>query len=162
MAEEKKKFDWAKMDKEFNWDGVKEKVKEAQEGSGDFPEIPDDTYEVEVEKLDFVTSKKGDPMVSIWFKILEGEYKGSRIFYNKVIQPQNDKAFGFQVHQNNEMLRSLCGWDEDEVEFENLSQYNDLILDIAEEIDEEELNYILEKGTNKGGYDTFKIIEILE
>ncbi|EAG8700782.1 DUF669 domain-containing protein [Listeria monocytogenes] len=163
MAEEKKKVNWEKMDESFDFTGINEKVKEASEGLGDFPEIPDGTYEVEVEKLELTTSKKGDPMLSIWFQILAGEFKGSRIFYNKVMQPQNDKAFGFQVHQNNIMLRDLSGWyEDDEVEFENLSQYNDLILDIAESIEEDKLNYILEKGTNKGGYDTFEILEILE
>ncbi|MBC2288577.1 DUF669 domain-containing protein [Listeria farberi] len=162
MSEEKKKIDWGKMDKSFDFTGIDEKVKEASSGGGDFPEISDDTYEVEVEKLELTTSKKGDPMLSIWFKILEGEFKGSRIFYNKVMQPQNDKAFGFQVHQNNIMLRDLSDWEEDEVEFENLKQYNELILDIAESIEEDNLEYLLEKGTNKGGYDTFKIVEILE
>ncbi|EAF2286805.1 DUF669 domain-containing protein [Listeria monocytogenes] len=162
MSEEKKKIDWGKMDASFDFTGIDEKVKEASGGGGDFPEIPDDTYEVEVEKLELTTSKKGDPMLSIWFKILEGEFKGSRLFYNKVMQPQNDRAFGFQVHQNNIMLRDLSDWEEDEVEFENLKQYDQLILDIAESIDEDNLEYLLEKGTNKGGYDTFKIVEILE
>lgn len=158
MAENK--FDWSKFDKQVDVEALQEDVKDVEEnGGGDFEPVPDGEYEVEVEVMELRESKKGDPMLTIWFKILEGEQEGQRIFYNRVMQPQNDKAFGFQVHQNNEMLRALWDCEKDDVEFKGFADYADLVLDIHEDIDGE-FEYLLEKGTNDGGYDTFKITEV--
>ncbi|MEC1377340.1 DUF669 domain-containing protein [Heyndrickxia oleronia] len=156
-------FDWSKFDKQVDLESLQADVKEVEEngGSGDFEPLPDGKYEVAVEKLELTESKKGDPMLTIWFKVVAGEFENQRIFYNKVMQPQNDKAFGLQVHQNNEMLRALWDCEKDDVEFKSFKQYADLILDIHEEIDGQ-FEYLLEKGTNKGGFDTFEIVEVFE
>ncbi|MBU5214997.1 DUF669 domain-containing protein [Heyndrickxia oleronia] len=156
-------FDWSKFDKQVDLESLQADVKEVEEngGNGDFEPLPDGKYEVAVEKLELTESKKGDPMLTIWFKVVAGEFENQRIFYNKVMQPQNDKAFGLQVHQNNEMLRALWDCEKDDVEFKSFKQYADLILDIHEEIDGQ-FEYLLEKGTNKGGFDTFEIVEVFE
>ena len=155
-------FDWAKFDKTVDLKGLDEKIKEAKEG-GNYPEIPEGKYEVEVDSMELGQSKKksdgsgGDPMVKIVFKIVDGEFKGQKIFYNGVIQPWNEKAFGYQVHRNNEMLEALSDGD---VKFTNFAAYNEIILDIFEEIDG--WNYVLEKSKDKKGYDQLNILEILD
>lgn len=156
-------FDWKKFDKNVDLQALEEDVKEVEEngGTGDYEDVPDGQYEVEVEKLELTESKKGDPMLSIWFTILVGDLEKQKIFYNKVMQPQNDKAFGFQVHQNNEMLRALWDCEKDDVKFTSFKDYAELVLDIHEDIDGK-FEYLLEKGTNKGGYDTFEIKEVFE
>lgn len=156
-------FDWSKFDKEVDLEALQEDVEEVEKngGFGDFEEIPDGEYEVSVEKLELTQSKKGDPMLTIWFKIIAGEYEGQRIFYNKVMQPQNDKAFGLQVHQNNEMLRSIWDCEKDDVKFTGFKDYADLVLDIHEDIDGK-FEYLLEKKTDKKGFDQFKILEVYE
>jgi hypothetical protein len=156
------KFNWDKFDRDVDLDALAEDVKEVEEnGGGDFEPVPDGQYEVAVEKLELTESKKGDPMLTIWFKIVDGELEGQRIFYNKVMQPQNDRAFGLQVHQNNEMLRSLWDCEKDDVKFTSFKDYAQLVMDIHEDIDGQ-LEYQLDKGTNKDGYDTFNIVEIFE
>jgi hypothetical protein len=67
---------------------------------------------------------------------------------------------GFQIHIANEFLRSLdTGVD---VDFDgNYEHYNDLILDVMEAIDKQ-LEYMLDYGENKKGYNTFKIKEVFE
>lgn len=155
-------FDWDKFDKDVDLNALADDVKEVEEnGGGGFEEIPDGEYEVAVEKLELTQSKKGDPMLTIWFKIVTGDLEGQRIFYNKVMQPQNDRAFGLQVHQNNEMLRKLWDCDKDDVKFISFKEYADMVLDIHEDIDGK-LEYLLEKGTNKDGYDTYDILEVFE
>ncbi|MEK5107052.1 DUF669 domain-containing protein [Cytobacillus sp. FSL K6-0129] len=155
-------FNWDKFDKQVDLEALAEDVKEVEEnGGGDFDSVPDGQYEVEVEKLELKESSKGDPMLTIWFKIIEGDYENQRIFYNKVMQPQNDKAFGLQVHQNNEMLRALWDCEKDDVKFTGFKDYADLVLDIHEDIDGQ-FEYLLEKGTNNGGFDTFEILEVFE
>ncbi|MEK4715251.1 DUF669 domain-containing protein [Sporosarcina sp. FSL K6-5500] len=156
------KFNWDKFDKQVDLEALQGDVKDVEEnGGGDFEPLPDGQYEVSVEKLELTESKKGDPMLTIWFIILTGEYEKQRLFYNKVMQPQNDKAFGLQVHQNNEMLRGLWDCEKDEVQFTSFKDYADLVLDIHEDIDGQ-LEYLLEKETNKDGYDNFKIVEVFE
>ncbi|KIN81215.1 DUF669 domain-containing protein [Clostridium botulinum] len=147
---------WDKFDKNIDVEGLKADAKEAAEnGGGDFKEVPHGEYEVEVNKLELRESKKGDPMLSIWFKILTGEYKGSLIFYNQVL------SSGFGLHKSKEMLRSLdSGVD---VEFECFSQYNNLLMDIAEAIDgklEYQLSYTANKKNNK--FSEYEIKDIFE
>lgn len=145
--------DFSKFDKSVDLDGLREDIKEAQEnGGGDYKEVPHGEYEVSIEKMELVESKKGDPMVSIWFNVVSGDYRNSKIFYNQVITK------GFQIHLVNELLRSL---ESDlVVEFETYKQYSELLLDIHENVDgkfEYALNY-----DEKKGYNTFSISEVFE
>ncbi|EJQ44002.1 MULTISPECIES: DUF669 domain-containing protein [Bacillus cereus group] len=161
MAE--KKFDWGKFDKKVDLEALAADVQEVEEngGGGDFEKVPDGQYEVAVEKMELTESKKGDPMLMIWFNIVDGEFEGQKIFYYKVMQPQNDKAWGYQVHQNNEMLRKLWDCNEEDVKFTSFGEYADLVLDIHEDIDGQ-FEYLLSKETDKNGFDQFKILEVFE
>lgn len=147
---------WTKFDKEFDIEALRDEVKEAAEngGRGDYPDIPTGEYEVEIEKLEATSSKKGDPMVTVWFNILDSEYEGSKIFMNQVITKP------FQINIVNEFLRSL-GTDND-VKFKTFSQYEKLIDDIFDDIDADGLEYLLDYGTNKKGYSTFEIKKVYD
>ena len=155
-------FDWSKFDKQVDIEALQEDVEEVEKnGFGEFKEIPEGEYEVEVAAMELGQSKKGDPMLKIQFKILEGEFEGQRIFYNGVMQPQNENAFGFQVHRNKEMLRALWDCEKDDVKFTGFKDYADLVLDIHEEIDGE-LEYLLKKSVDKKGFDQYEILEVYE
>ena len=160
MAEEE--YNWGALDKTVDTDALQDDIKDAANSDfGDFPEIPDGDYEVSIAKMELKKSKKGDPMLSIRFEIEAGEFKGNLIFYNGVMQPESQWA-GLQIHHNNEMLRKIWDADDDEIKFESFSQYNDLILDIAEDVeDNDEWHYKLNQATNKKNSD-FKDLEILE
>ena len=155
-------LDFSKWDKAVDKEGLKEDIKAASENSSSFKEVPVGTYEVKVEKMEIVeTGEKsknpGMPMVSIWFKILAGEYKGSLIFYNKVIMGTSND--GFMIHSNNEFLKQFDSGIE--VEFESYSQYADMLLDIHEAINGK-LEYALDYGENKQGFKTYEITEVFE
>ncbi|WDC83307.1 DUF669 domain-containing protein [Caloramator sp. mosi_1] len=144
---------FAKFDKEFDIQGLKEDLKNVGAQEGQFKEVPFGVYEVKIEKMELVESKTGKPMLSCWMRILEGEYKNSMLFMNQVLS----SAYG--IHTANEFLRSLdSGID---VEFESFTQYNNLILDIYEAI-EGNLEYAVEYGETNKGYKTFKITEVFE
>lgn len=145
---------WDEFDEKIDTEGLKKDAEEAaKNGSGDFKEVPLGTYEVEVNKLELKKSKKGDPMLSVWFKILTGEYKGSLIFYNQVMTQ------GFGIHNANEMLRNLdSGVD---IEFTNFKKYHEMLLDVLEAV-EGTLEYALEYGENNKGYNTYKIIDVFD
>lgn len=143
---------WEKFDEMIDTKALKEEVEKAAE-QGDFPEVPHGTYEVEIEKLELTESKSGKPMMTCWMKIIDGQYKGQRLFYNQVLH------VGFGIHKANEFLRSLESGLE--VKFENFKQYNDLLMDIHEAIDEK-LEYAVEYDQDKKGFNTFKIVEVFE
>ena len=133
--------------------GLQKDVKDAQDNKREYEEIPHGEYEVKVDKMELKSSKKGDPMVSIWFTILEGKYKKSKLFLNQVITQ------GFQIHIVNELLKSM-GTDL-AIEFVDYKQYADLLLDVAEECDANNLEFAIKYEDNKG-YDKFTITEVFE
>lgn len=143
-------MDFSKFDKQIDLEGLKKDIEDS--ANNDFKDVPHGNYEVAITKLELGESKKGDPMVKIWFKVVNGEYKGSLIFMNQVI------TRGFQIHIVDELLRSLETGIE--ISFESYSQYNDLLLDIFEAIDGN-FEYGLKYGENKG-FDTFEITEVFE
>ena len=133
--------------------GLQNDIKDAQENNKEFEKVPHGEYEVKIDKMELKASKKADPMVSIWFTILEGKYKKSKLFMNQVITQ------GFQIHIVNEFLRSM-GTDL-AIEFVDYKQYADLLLDVAEECDANKLEFALKYEDNKG-YDKFTITEVFE
>lgn len=143
-------IDFSKYDKKVDLEGLKKDVESSSDNS--FKEVPVGNYEVEVTKLELSESKKNDPMVKIWFKIVDGEYKNSLIFMNQVVTQ------GFQIHIVNELLRGLeSGLT---ITFESYCQYEQLLLDVFEAISGNK-EYALEYGENKG-FSTFKITKVFE
>lgn len=146
---------WEEFDEKIDVEGLKKDIAEAAENSGDFKEVPHGKYEVEITKMELKKSKKGDPMLSIWFKIIAGEYKGSLIFYNQML------TTGFGIHNANEFLRSLDSGVE--VEFINYKQYHEMLLDIFEEINGK-LEYGLDykANTKNPNFNVYEIFDVYE
>ena len=133
--------------------GLQQDIKDAQDNNKEFEAVPHGEYEVKLDKLELKATKKGDPMVSAWFTILEGKYKNSKLFMNQVVTQ------GFQIHIVNEFLRSMK--TDIDVDFEDYKQYADLLLDVAEFCDENNLEFAI-KYEDKKGYDKFTITEVFE
>ena len=135
--------------------GLRADVKEAESNDGNrtYEAVPHGKYEVKVDKMELKPTKKGDPMVSIWFTILDGKYKNSKLFMNQVVTQ------GFQLDIVNKFLRSMeTGVN---VEFIDYAQYADMLLDVAEACDTNKLEFAVNYEDNKG-YDKFTIIEVFE
>lgn len=148
---------FSKWDESVDVEGLAEDVKEAAEnGTGSFKEVPHGDYEVSINKLELGASKKGDPMVSIWFKIVsDGEYKGSLIFMNQVITQ------GFQIHIVNELLRKMVEECDDvpEIEFKSYKKYNELLMDVFEAIDGN-FEFALSYKKGKKDFSTYEIKDV--
>ncbi len=140
---------WEEFDKNVNIENLEKDVQEASTREFNGEEVPFGKYEVKITKLELTQSKKGDPMLAVWFEIINGNNIGRLIFMNQVVLQ------GFQIHTANEFLRSL---ETDEtIEFKGYAAYNILILNIYEKIVNDE--FALEYTENKKGYKTFKITE---
>jgi Protein of unknown function (DUF669). len=144
-----------KWNKSIDVEGLKADVKEAeQNGSVTYEEVPEGKYEVKIDKMELKESKKGDPMFSAWFKILEGDYKNQLIFMNQVITQ------GFQIGIVDDFIRSLDVIED--VKFENYSQYNNMIMDAKEAVDTQGLEFLLNYSKNNKGFSKFEIKEVYE
>lgn len=147
-------IDYEKFDKNMDLEGLKKDIKDAEEGNTNFKEVPFGTYEVKVVKLELGVSKTNKMMVKGQFRVLEGEYKGSSIFMNQLVDE------GFKIDIMNKFFRSLEVIDDEDIFFESYKDYADLILDIAEEIEKLKYEYLLEFSQNDKGYNQFKIKDI--
>lgn len=152
-----------KFSNQINADDLKASQKEIQDnasGGGDYPEIPVGTYEVKVDKLECKMSGKGNPMVSIWFKILKGKYEKSLIFYNGVFRED------WMRHRVAKILSDILDDGDRTAEINlilksnNVQVVNDLCLDIHESIDGR-LEFLLDYGLSKG-YNTYTIKEVFD
>jgi hypothetical protein len=128
---------------------------------GDYPEVPVGKYEVKIEKMEAKLSKeKKNPMVSIWFKILNGDFKDSMIFYNGVFNED------WMRHRVVELLSAILDDDKHKAEINlilkdsNINDINDFVMDIHEQVDKQ-FEYLLDYGMSKG-YNTYKIVEVFD
>lgn len=146
-----------KWNKQIDAEAYKKEIEELEKNGGarEYAEVPYGLYEVEVEKLELRASKKGDPMVSCWFKIIAGQYEGQLIFMNQVVvQP-------FQIFNANEFLKQLDS-GKDVTFTGNYADYNALLMDIKEAIDKDKLQYALNYSCNSKGFAQFEIEEVFE
>ena len=117
-----------------------------------YKDVPDGDYEIKIEKLELVATKETHkPMVSGWFRVLSGEYKGQLIFMNQVV----DEAF--KIHLVKQFLISLD--TELDIDFESYTQFGNLLMDVMEKIDGK-LEYGLKYSHNRKGYATFEITDV--
>ena len=148
-------IDFKKFNEQFPADKMKEELKEAKENSGS--NLPDGEYTCKLEKMELGESSKGALMIKAQFRITKGEHKKQCIFKKCVLT--GTKNDGFMLHKANEFLESLdSGID---VTFEDWEQYNDLILDIAEAIQDDNLTYVIALDTD-GKYQNMEIVDILD
>lgn len=149
-------IDYDKWEKKIDSKKFKEDIKEVEENGTQFKEVPHGTYEVRIVDLKLKESKAGNIMVAGQFGVLEGEYKGSSIFMNQLVDE------GWKMENVNKFLRSLEVFNDDEIYYENWRQYGDLLLDIAEEATKQKLEYLLEYTESSKGYSEYKIKEVYE
>lgn len=147
-------IDFSKWDKTYNVN--KEEVKEldANNGKKDFVDVPFGQYEVSIASMELASSKKGDPMIKVRFKVLEGKYKGNSIFMNQVITQS------FQIHNCNEFLRSL----DSGIPIEWTGSYGDYadLIDKVFEAVEKTLEYAIDYHSDNKGYSVFTITDVFE
>lgn len=133
----------------------------ANSSGNDYPEVPVGKYEVKVEKMECKKAKtSGNPMVSIWFKIITGQYEKSMIFYNGTFHED------WMRHRVAKILSDLIDDGDRTAEINlilksgNISDINDFCMDIHEDIDGR-LEYLLNYGMSKG-YNTYDIVEVFD
>ena len=150
---------WDEFDSQFDNEELQREVEDAKENGGDFKEVPSGTYEVAVDNAELKKTKTNKPMVSVWLKILNGDFRNQRIFFNQVISTDKGKS-GFCIHKANEFLESLkTGVD---VKFENWKQFNDMILDVGEYSQTKTYQLKYKNSEEAGGFSECVIEDVFE
>lgn len=139
----------------INQEDINNAIKEANENSGGgFKEVPAGNYEVSVEKIELGKTKKGADKISMWFKILAGEYKGCLLFKTSVLTEE------WQLGKAIQFLNDLKS-DVEIVEIQNEDDFADLLTDIYDSIQDKGLEYEVEYIINKGGFgDVREIVQV--
>lgn len=146
-------INYSKWDKEF---GVSaDTVNNIKSNNTERVDVPFGKYEVKVQKMTLTESKKGEPMMSVWFNVLAGQYKNQYIFMNQMLTNE------YGIHNANEFLRSL----DSDVEIEwtgSYGKYAELIDTVFEAIKKAKLEYALDYSQNEKGYSVFRIEEVYD
>lgn len=129
-------IDFSKFDKEVNLDQLKADAEEIEKngGTGEYTEIEEGVYTCKVDKLEVGATKDGRPMLKAQFRIVADPHKNQCIFMNRVLYGTKNDA---------NMIAAAVGWiktlepsEDIKVEFESYSQFNEMVLDVAEDIAE--------------------------
>lgn len=149
--------DFSKFDEQVNLEQLKKDAEEAAEnGIGDYPEVEDGTYVVKIESMELGETKDHRPMFKAMFRILDGDFKKSCLFMNRVVYGTKNDA---------SMIGSVIGFlknldsEVQPIVFESYAQLSDLILDVMEDIDgvlEYEIEY------KKDAFNNISIKEVFE
>lgn len=125
--------DFSAFDEKVDVAALQKEVQEAPDTQYD--EVPDGEYDVSFDKMEIKQTKKGDKlMFALQANILEGDQKGRKIFFNRVIagntSPKWDDA---------KAIKSVITWldkleTETVPEFVNYSDFADCVLDIFQEV----------------------------
>lgn len=129
--------------------GTEDFEKEPEHGNRE--PLPDGTYVCEVNNIELKATKSNKLMTSIWFKVIEGQYKNKMIFSNQVVEHK------WQINIVLEMLRQLSV--DTEVEFEDYNQFADMLQDVLEEVGGN-VACEVEYSTNDKGYSKIKIGDV--
>ena len=147
------------FDKQFDLAGITEDMKAAGDRTPSYENVPYGEYVVKVESCELkMTKKTNKPMISTWFRVVEGPQKGHIIFSNRVLIPKDPSKTGAVLAMAKEFLESLdTGVD---CSFESFAQYEQVCLDVAEAA--EGLEYHINYYENNKGFEVIEVKEVFE
>lgn len=124
----------------------------------EYTEIPDGTYELGINSMTVKLSKSGNPMLTVAFKVVHGDYKGQYTWMNHVLMNGSPKD-NVKFHMGVSFLQSLkTGVPCDPADLDDLERIVDLM---ATMIAEKKLEYLVEIKTNNG-FRNYYIKEVYE
>lgn len=104
-------MDFEQFNNMVNMDELKEAIEEASENL-ERVKVPFGDYEVSVKKMviepcGFEGDYQGKPQLSVWFKIVAGEFKNQMIFMTKRLLSTDASKSGFIIKNTNDFLNTL-------------------------------------------------------
>lgn len=155
-------FDFSEFKQKVSVDEMEE-MDSLEQSTGEFVPVPYGAYEVRVSSLKLGTSKKGNPTVKMSFKVINGDYKGKVIYYNKVVF---GKYYHWAIKQVGQLLSSMkTDIDLSSRQFIangelDYNAYRDILQAVYDDITARGLEFHLEYAQDEKGYDTYTIAEV--
>lgn len=124
-------MDFTKFDNAVDKNQLQKQIEEAKNNpQGDYREVPAGTYNCKIEKMEIKATKDGRPMFSVMLRIMDGEFKKSCLFMNRVL---------YGTKNDGNMINSVMGWlkklePQTPVIFTSYSEFSELVLDIYDEL----------------------------
>ena len=140
-------IDFSKFDNSVDLNALQKEVAETDASA--FEDVPDGTYIVGFDKMEIkLTNAKDKLMFSVQCNIKEGEHKGRKIFFNRVISGNTSPKWTDAM-----AIKSVCTWldkleTETLPEFVNYADFAECVLDIFQEVQgkvEAEIEYSAKK-----------------
>ena len=148
---------WEQFDNNTDLEAFEEGVKNAENQSGDFEDLPHGKYEVALDNIELKpTKKKRDPMIVSVFKVIEGPHKNRLIWVNQVVDTPVKMNIGLNF------INSMK--PETKVSFDKtkgMAGLAESLVDAGEEISKSK-EFVLDFGQNKKGYDQYTIETVFE
>lgn len=140
-------IDFSKFDNSVDLNALQKEVAETDASA--FEDVPDGTYIVGFDKMEIkLTNAKDKLMFAVQCNIKEGEHKGRKIFFNRVISGNTSPKWTDAM-----AIKSVCTWldkleTETLPEFVNYADFAECVLDIFQEVQgkvEAEIEYSAKK-----------------
>ena len=159
-------IDWDAFKAELSEKDKKTLEKMGQESAdGDFEEVPDGDYEVRISRMEFGTSKNGNPTAYVNFDIIAGDYDGDVIYHTFSFGGKSPafklkKFVDFASTLKSGIDLSYSNFKDENGDFdgEKLENAINEIFDIIGDKTE----YAINKTTNKNGFRDIKVIEVFD
>lgn len=125
--------DFSAFDAKVNVEELQREVNEASDTQ--YEDVPDGQYEVSFDKMEIKETKAKDKlMFAVQCNILDGDQKGRKIFFNRVITGNTSQKW-----TDGMAIKSVITWlnklETDTVpEFVNYADFADCVLDIFQEV----------------------------
>lgn len=125
--------DFSAFDAKVNVEELQKEVNEASDTQ--YEDVPDGQYEVSFDKMEIKETKAKDKlMFAVQCSILDGDQKGRKIFFNRVITGNTSQKW-----TDGMAIKSVITWlnklETDTVpEFVNYADFADCVLDIFQEV----------------------------
>ena len=169
------------LDQQVNLNELKNNIKEASENT--YTELPKGYYEASVETMEIGETKDGRPMFKVQCRVLNAINKHDLLDEYDIKDDNTDAVQYFKGYKGKKkpcafmnrviygtkhdgmMINGLVGWlknleCEADVVFEGYKQFNDLVLDLAEELNEYDIRLVIKY--DKDEFNTISIIGTYE
>lgn len=132
------------------------KAMEEQKNNQRYKEVPKGDYSVVVDKLEVGQASWGDDQIDIWFKIIDGEFKNSRLFYSGSFDDHFEHGINSTAILLSQLLDEALSPAKIAViisHSDDIDRISDFLADCAEEVEKlsYDITYDIQKSKAKNG-----------
>lgn len=118
----------------------------------EFQEVPAGEYECAINKMELKEAKSGADMISVWWEILDGTFKGQILFQNVVL------AGDYGKHNYKRFMQEIKT-SIDVFNFSSREELEEVVLDVFDDVIAK-YEYLVKVKDGKNGFKEFEIKDV--